>query len=180
MTDHKKYPPVMIVDESDNEIGSAALTTEVWPKGLYHRVATVFIQDFDGNILLQLRGNDVAVFPNLWDQAVGGHVEAGSSYKETAIKEMAEETGLKAIELKVLGTFKTNIKLGDDFIINQFERAYLGKVQGNTKLRPEPDEVRKLQWFKPSELKQLISKNPENFAPGLLYALKSFPELWST
>ncbi len=55
MTDQtKKYPPVIVVDENDHEIGSAMLA-EVWQKGLYHRGVSIFVLDDQGRMLLQLR-----------------------------------------------------------------------------------------------------------------------------
>lgn len=64
----KIYPPVVVVDENDNEIGSAPLA-EVWKKGLYHRIVSVFVQDDKGRMLLQKRGADAKIYPNCWDQA---------------------------------------------------------------------------------------------------------------
>jgi len=46
-----KYPPVVVVDKEDNEIGTAMLS-EVWQKGLYHRIASIYVLDDDGRILL--------------------------------------------------------------------------------------------------------------------------------
>jgi len=77
-----KYPPVVIVDENDNEIGTAMLA-DAWRQGLYHRVVAIFIIDNQGRMLLQLRSPDVKVYPNRWNQAAGGHVDEGQSY-ETA------------------------------------------------------------------------------------------------
>lgn len=60
-----KYPPVIVVDEHDNEIGSTMLA-EVWAKGLYHRIVSVFVQDEAGRLLLQLRAAHVKMFPGCW------------------------------------------------------------------------------------------------------------------
>lgn len=171
-----KYPPVVVVDENDNEIGSAMLT-EVWRQGLYHRIASVFVVDDHGQMLLQLRGPNVKVYPNCWDQAAGGHVDEGFSYDQAAENELAEELGIHNVSLKPLGTFRTNNTLNDGRIVNQFERAYLIQVPHDTHLLLQSEEVSKARWFKPSELETLISKHPENLTPGLLYCLgKYFPD----
>lgn len=169
---HMIYPPVIVVDEQDNEIGTAPLT-EVWQKGLYHRVASVFVQDEQGHMLLQLRGANVAVYPNCWDQAAGGHVDEGQTYDLAARNELAEEIGIKDVELTVLGTFRANNKEGNR-IINQFERVYLASVPHDIVLHPDAKEVHKLQWFTPEELKHLIVEHPGTFTPGLLYALREY------
>lgn len=166
------YPPVVIVDEEDNEIGSASLT-EVWQKGLYHRVASIFVQDEQGCMLLQLRGPNVAVYPNCWDQAAGGHVDEGQTYDQAARNELAEEIGITDVDLTPLGTFRSNNKEGDR-IINQFERVYLARIPHDITLHPEAKEVNKLQWFTQEELKREIAERPETFTPGLLYGLREY------
>lgn len=171
-----KYPPVVVVDENDNEIGSAMLS-EVWQKGLYHRIVSIFVEDNLGCMLLQLRGPKVKIYPNCWDQAAGGHVDEGFSYDQAALNELAEELGIHDVSLKLLGTFRTNNKLNDGRAINQFERAYLVKIPRSTNLNLQTDELSKVQWFTPTKLKILVSEHPEDFTPGLLYALrKYFPE----
>lgn len=172
----KKYPPVVVVDSSDNESGSAMLA-DVWQKGLYHRVVAVFVLDDTGRMLLQLRGPQVGFYPNCWDQAVGGHVDENYTYEQTAVKETEEEIGIKDVELQTLGTQYLHETLSDGRIINQFERVYLLRVPHDTVLTAEPDEVAKLQWFKPAELIALLAKHPELFTPGVVVSLrKYFPE----
>jgi len=172
----KKYPPVVVVDENDNVAGSAMLA-EVWQKGLHHRVVAVFVLDDQGRMLLQLRGPDVGIFPNCWDQAVGGHVDEGFSYEQTALKETEEEIGLKNVQLEALGTQQNHETLEDGRIINQFECVYVARVPHGAALQPEEDEVAKLQWFTPRELSELLAEHPGQFTPGFLKALrKYFPD----
>jgi isopentenyl-diphosphate Delta-isomerase len=173
----KTYPPIIVVDEDDNELGSAT-SAEVWRKGLYHRIVSVFVVDDQGRMLLQLRGSQVKVYPNCWDQAAGGHVDVGSSYDQAAQNEVTEETGLDGVVLTTVGTYRSNTTQGDR-IINQFERIYVAHVSHDVKLRAEQDEVSKLQWFTPTELRLLITEHPANFTPGLLYALRQYFPLFA-
>jgi len=172
-----QYPPVVIVDEHDNEIGTAMLT-EAWQKGLYHRIVAVFIIDDKGRMLLQLRSPTVKVYPNKWDQAAGGHVDEGQSYEIAAAHELAEELGLHDIALKEMGTYKSTTRDGDR-IINQFERVYKAEVPQGTELSHEEYEIAGLAWFTASELQTLITQQPDQCTPGLLYDIEHyFPEYW--
>jgi isopentenyl-diphosphate delta-isomerase len=166
------YPPVVVVDENDNEIGSAMLT-EVWKKGLYHRIVSIFVMDEQGRMLLQLRGPRVLVYPDCWDQAAGGHVDEGHSYEQAAVNELAEEIGLHDVALATMGTHHSHSQDGSR-IINQFERVYMVRVSHDVVLHPEAREVSKLQWFTPTELKTLITKSPEELTAGLLYDLHEY------
>jgi isopentenyl-diphosphate Delta-isomerase len=173
-----KYPPVVIVDENDNEIGTAMLA-EAWQQGLYHRVVAIFVTDDKGRMLLQLRSPNVKVYPNHWDQAAGGHVDEGQSYEVAAANELTEELGLHNVTLTEMGTYRSNAQDGDR-IINQFERVYKAEVTHDTNLEPEGSEVTTLKWFTASELKTLFSQQSDKFTPGLLYDIQHyFPEFWS-
>lgn len=166
-----KYPPVVVVDENDCEVGSAMLAT-VWRQGLYHRIVSVFVVDDAGMMLLQRRSAHVNVYPNCWDQAAGGHVDEGSSYGQTAADELSEELGIRDVALQILGTFRTNNTLEDGRIINQFERAYLVRVPHGIMLSPDPEEVDRVQWITMADLKLQITQYAADFTPGLLHALQ--------
>lgn len=172
-----KYPPVVIVDEDDNEIGTAMLA-EVWQKGLYHRIVAVFVFDDQARILLQLRGPNVKVYSNCWDQAAGGHVDEDQTYKDAAVNELAEELGLNDITLTVIGTYRSNNRDGER-IINQFERVYSAEVPYGTVIKPQKSELADIRWFTVIELEQHIAEKPDDFTPGLLYDLRHyFPEYY--
>ncbi len=168
----KQYPPVVVVDENDNEIGSAPLA-EVWQKGLYHRIVAIFVIDDRGLMLLQLRGPDVKVYPNCWDQAAGGHVDEGQSYEQAAANEVTEELGLHSVSLTLMGTHRSNTKEGDR-IINQFERVYKAEVPHDITLELQQREVSELHWFTPSELMLLVAQQADKLTPGLLFDLKHY------
>lgn len=167
------YPPVVVVDENDNILGSATLA-EVWNKGLYHRIVSIFIVDSDQRMLLQLRSPQVMMYPNCWDQAAGGHVDEGFTYEQTAKKELFEELGLDGVKLEVAGTFRSNNALNGARIVNQFERVYIARVPRDVALRPDPEEVSAVQWFTSAELTAQITQHTEKFTPGLLYALRKY------
>ncbi|WP_026212506.1 NUDIX hydrolase [Longispora albida] len=68
--------------------------------GLPTRIAVVALTSPDGSVLLRLRAQDAAAEPGQWGLP-GGHVEAGETPAEAAVRELAEETGLSA-ELRPL------------------------------------------------------------------------------
>jgi isopentenyldiphosphate isomerase len=153
------------------------MLADVLGKGLFHRVVSVFVQDDQGRMLLQLRGSHVAVYPNCWDQAAGGTVDEGCTYEQTAVQELAEELGLHDVQLKKLGVFKIQDTLHDGRANNQFECTFIAHVPHGVELRKREQEVAKLQWFRPDELRALVTERPETCAPGFLHALRQyFPE----
>lgn len=87
-------PLLDIVDEQGNIIRQDT-RENVHSKGLLHREIHVWFHTPREEIVFQHRGKDKDTYPDLLDATVGGHVEIGSSFEDTAIEETLEETGIK-------------------------------------------------------------------------------------
>ncbi|MDE1974972.1 MAG: NUDIX domain-containing protein [Patescibacteria group bacterium] len=82
-----------IVDENDNIVGRDT-RENVHAKGLLHREIHIWFITPDGKMIFQHRAKDKDTYPDKLDATVGGHVDLGMNYNDTAIKEMLEETGI--------------------------------------------------------------------------------------
>ncbi len=81
-----------------------------------------------------------------------GHVEAGEKIKETVLREMEEETGLKTEIINELETNKyKNSRTGEDVITHM----YLLKAAGSN-LKPE-HEGDKVEWVEFGEVRDMLS-----------------------
>jgi isopentenyldiphosphate isomerase len=86
-----------VIDEKGNIIGQYT-RENIHKNGLLHKEVHTFFYTPQKEINFQLRDKYKDTFPSLLDATVGGHVELGSDYIDTALKEMDEETGVIAIE----------------------------------------------------------------------------------
>ena len=117
--------------------------------------SAVIILNENNELLLQLREDT-----NDWGLP-GGGMELGDSFEETAQKELHEETGLNAEELKLIGIAsgkETYYKYPNgDEIYNATAIYEAVKITGKLK---EKDETKALQYFRLDNLPQLnyISK----------------------
>jgi 8-oxo-dGTP pyrophosphatase MutT (NUDIX family) len=92
---------VDIVDENDcviRQVTRQQMRREV----LLHRVVAILCQNTRGEILVHRRTATKDLFPSLYDMFVAGTVEAGESYEATAVRELAEEIGVRGPALERL------------------------------------------------------------------------------
>ncbi len=156
--------PILIVDKHDKPIGSAS-KQEAWQKGLYHRLVRIMLEDDKGNVLLQHRSPTKDIYPNTWDNSVGGHVDAGEDYEQAAYRELREELGVEDVKLTEIGSF-LDTHTWHGLKMNRFTKVYRAVVTG-TPTSHEPDKIDATRWFTVAEIKRLIKDYPDQIADGL-------------
>ena len=119
-------------------------------------------------LLLQKRSHDKDSFPDCYDISSAGHVPAGSSVLDSAIRELSEELGIKASpdDLVPIGTHEGNshsIFYGKPFHNHEFSTLYLYTKPVQIKdLVLQKSEIQSVKWF---DLNQLM-EDVKNDAPG--------------
>lgn len=78
--------------------------------GLWHRDVHVWVTDGQ-NVLQQQRAWDKKIMPGAWDIAVGGHVAAGESYLDAAMRETEEELGLRLTRERFIPAGKLSVQM---------------------------------------------------------------------
>jgi len=87
-----------IVDSKGHPTGEIKLKSEAHQHGLYHDTVHIWLYTKDGELLFQKRSNTKAIYPSLWDVSVAGHISAGETKIQSAIREVEEEIGLQLAE----------------------------------------------------------------------------------
>ncbi|MDQ6852716.1 MAG: NUDIX domain-containing protein [Actinomycetota bacterium] len=96
---------VDVVDEDDRVIGRA-IREEIPVKGLRHRLACVVVRNSAGQIYVHRRTSIMDVFPDMYDMMVAGHVKAGETYEESALRELTEELGISGAQPRALFKYR--------------------------------------------------------------------------
>ncbi len=73
-----------------------------FPKDVYHIVVDILVRHADGEYLLMRRSPE-KVFGGMWEASAGGSVLQGESAEQGAMRELFEETGVRAEKLISLG-----------------------------------------------------------------------------
>lgn len=165
-------PLILIVDEHDVPVGAESIN-DVQIKGLLHRIVRIMVEDEAGNLLLQKRTDDKALYPGRWDNSAAGHVDEGESYETAAKRELYEEIGLQGVDLIEVGYYEHHGKFRDR-ILNRFTKVYKVKVPKETEFLLEPSEVAAVQWFTVQEVRDLIEHQPDLLSDGIEDVIKRY------
>ncbi len=155
---------IQFVDINDDPIGGGT-KEEAYEGGIRRRVIRVFLQNSNGEVLMQRRGDAVSSGPGLWDDSVAGHVDEGEGWRDAAIREMKEELGVTGVELTEVAYFYKEDTV-DPIGWKGFQRIYIGKYHGE--INPDPVEVAETKWIHPKELDTWIAEEPEKFSKSCI------------
>lgn len=146
-----------IVDEENVPTGEVVERGVAHEKGLYHRHVSCWIINKKGEVLLQRRAYTKSKNPGMWAKT-GGHVDAGETPENAAIREIKEEIGLDITsdDLMCASIYKSseNTCFGYEFVVAT------DKKEDEFVLQTE--EVCEVKYFTIEEIEEaFLSKNPE-------------------
>lgn len=96
---------LVAVYDAGGAVAGQAARREVRAKGLWHAAGVVLVRSPDGeSAYVHRRSTDKDVFPGSYDCWAGGIVAAGETPHECAVRELAEELGIRGVRLKPLFT----------------------------------------------------------------------------
>lgn len=155
---------IEIYDENHQKTGIIKTRQEVHEKGFLHKTIHVWVLDNKKRLLIQKRALSKKTYPGMWDVSCAGHISAGETPKQAAVKELMEETGLTANmdELQYITTiekFFSNETIKDHEIYDVF---ILKTEMDITKLTPKKDEVEQLKIIDAKDFFQK-AKTQSNF-----------------
>lgn len=155
-----------IVDDNDVVIGQAERDV-AHAQGLTIRLVYVWFYTPGGEVILQRRSAHKEAYPNRLIATVSGHVGAGDSYLEAAIRETEEETGV-AVDTDALQFFgKIHRRTGEArHMTDGFRCVYIYPFAGRVEdLRVEAGEGAGFELWQPHHLLKALVESPDEFTP---------------
>lgn len=150
-----------VVNERDEAIGQERRSV-VHRTGLMHRAVHVLVFNQRGQVFLQKRSMNKDRQPGLWDSSASGHVSAGEGYDACAVRELAEEIGLRP-SLPPRRVFKLSASPETDQ-----EHVWVYRCEAEGTFALDPEEVERGDWFEPKEIDPWISERPQEFASAFV------------
>ncbi len=147
-----------VLDAEGMPTGEVLTNSEIHARNLWHGVAHVWIYNRKGQILLQQRHKDVKWAAGCWDLTAGGHISAGESPEQAAIRETKEELVFDVNQTELMLAGKTiddrdGSKFGDAHRCHQWN-FILKKDLKVIDLILQEGETGKVQWYDLDLLKQ--------------------------
>lgn len=153
---------LILVDESDNEIGLLSKAECHDGAGVLHRAFSVFIFNADGELLLQQRGKGKRLWPEFWSNSCCSHPRAGESMEVATGRRLQEELGIR-IELEYAYKFQYQAGFGERGSENELCSVYLGRCNGE--VRPNITEIDAIRYLTADDLSNEITVYSDRFTP---------------
>ncbi|HNW28388.1 MAG TPA: isopentenyl-diphosphate Delta-isomerase [Spirochaetota bacterium] len=150
---------VIIVDEKDNELGTAE-KMEVHHAGKLHRAFSIFVVNSRGEMLIQKRADGKYHSGGLWSNACCGHHTPGESLDASAHRRLREEMGFDC-DFKELFAVTYRAGLDNNIIEHEIDHVFIGVYDKDP--APDPGEVSEYAWADTKQLANDMKKNPERY-----------------
>lgn len=157
-----------ILNPDGTPAGYSCGRTRVHAEGLWHRTVHIWVFDRLGRVLFQLRSHLKENNPNLLDTSCAGHISAGDTSLNAAVRELHEELGLdkspEDLEFLFVATHE-NVLNGGSYIDNEYYDTYRTTISDEeaARLVPQPGEVDDFKWMSVEEFLSIHAQNPEKF-----------------
>lgn len=172
-------PQLILVDENDNQIGSAAKLA-AHQQALLHRAFSIFVLYPTENgyqTLLQQRQHDKYHSGGLWTNSCCGHPLQGEDTLEAGKKRLYEEMGIR-VNLTEIGHFTYREPVNHELTEHEYDHVLLGMAD-NKNVLVNKLEVADYSWMDLDEVAADFAKNPKRytvwFKPALDILLTKLP-----
>lgn len=141
-----------ILNRDGSFSGYSCGRTKVHAEGLWHRTVHIWAFDKDDRILFQLRAAVKENNPGLLDTSCAGHISAGDSSLNAAVRELREELGVtkrpEDLEYLFESTHESVLN-GGAYLDNEYYDVYRITLSPEevASLVPQPGEVDDFVWM---------------------------------
>ena len=154
---------VVLVDEKNNEIGTAPKNTVHTTNTPLHRGFSAFIFNSKKQLLVTQRAITKKTFPGVWTNTVCGHPGPGENAVDAARRRLKDELGLDISDIKEVSFYRYSFADKNGILENEICPVLIGYTDQNPV--SNPNEVAHWKWVDWLEFRREIEKNPGNYSP---------------
>lgn len=149
-----------VLSETGLRTGEILPRAEIHRLGKRHRVVRLYLFNARNELLLQRRAMTVDHGPNVFSISVLGHINAGEFSAQTVRREVEEELGIDASQLKIdfLFSHYQEAILSETYIDRQFNDIYLTFAEIDASLiRFDPAEVAEVKFVPFADFRAMLA-----------------------
>jgi len=143
------------VDEDNHLIGSISRGEAHETAGVFYRTIYVLVKNDKGEVLVQKRSSTKDLYPDCWDLSVGGHVNFGKSYEETAARELKEELGLDVTQEDLLLKGEVLVRLPKT---GEYFHIFVYNLKPGETISPSNEEINEIRWITIGDMKKSMDE----------------------
>ncbi|MEM9208341.1 MAG: isopentenyl-diphosphate Delta-isomerase [Pseudomonadota bacterium] len=153
---------LILVDESDVEIGTLSKAACHDGDGVLHRAFSLFIFNGRGELLLQQRSASKRLWPLYWSNSCCSHPRAGESMDVAVGRRLHQELGLRG-ELEFIYKFAYTADFGEAGSENELCSVFLGRTDQSAVANA--NEIAGVRYVTAEQLDRELRSEPERFTP---------------
>lgn len=161
---------VILVDEQNNEIGTADKDTVHTTNTPLHRAFSLFLFNSKNELLLTQRAPTKKTFPGVWTNTVCGHPGSGEKEAEATKRRLKDELGIWVEEVKLVGPYRYRFADQKGIVENEVCPVYI--TSSDQEPIPHPDEVAAWKWVSWKEFLADTKVHPEVYSPWCIEEAK--------
>ncbi|HEX2956649.1 MAG TPA: NUDIX domain-containing protein [Chitinispirillaceae bacterium] len=158
-----------VLDKDGNMIGQVCPRNTVHKNGYFHATVHVWVVNESGNILLQKRSMQKDTHPGLWDISCAGHLSAGDTPLDAAVRELYEELGISIDTTSrfqfLFRVFKSYISPDQSINDNEFSDVFILRVADTEKIRFCTEEISEVKFVSLTTLGKMVSAADRELVP---------------
>ncbi len=173
-----------VLDKDGKLTGQVCPRSIVHQNGYFHATVHVWVVNESGEVLLQKRSMHKDTHPGLWDISCAGHLSAGDSPLDAAVRELYEELGISIDTPSrfqfLFRVYKSYISPDQSIKDNEFSDVFLLQVADTEIIQFSPEEISEVKYVTTATLAKMVSTADPELVPHddecgkILEYLKSF------
>lgn len=154
---------VVLVDEKNNEIGTASKETVHTQNTPLHRGFSLFLFNSKNELLLTRRALSKQAFPGVWTNTACGHPAPKESVIDAAKRRLKDELNIIVSDIKEVWPYRYRFADANGIVENEICPILMAHADINP--TPNPHEVEEWKWMPWQEFLDEVERNPLNFSP---------------
>jgi len=154
---------VVLVDEQNNEIGTAAKDTVHTTNTPLHRAFSLFLFNSKKQLLITKRASTKKTFAGVWTNTLCGHPAPNENIIDAAKRRLVEELGVVGTEVKEVSPYRYTFADKNGIVENEICPILVGIYDGDP--IPKVGEVDEWKWMDWKKFLEEIKITPEPYSP---------------